>query len=452
MKLKRFLSVCLAAMLVVTCCACSAQPGTPAQVVEKMQRALDKAPCSHAQMVVDIAMTLDGGESGTLELTASTTNDIQITQKPVSGYTTAAVEVTYDGETNRTFTENYAVVEDGGLVSYIHSNGVWLKLSTGQTAEDLAKSASTVSVEPSSAAIDEAVTEYQGKEVICLTTRLSGDALQATLGGMLESVSQQGGALAEGAEAMGAIDYAALTCDARIYLDEQTYLPLAEEMTFSGLSDVLAPLYAQAGITVDVTDCTASAVFLSYEAQEAAVLPQGAAEKAETWARLLSGEPDNGDGTFTIREGTVLLDIVPPQGFEVSDTGYDHVYFTRDDHREVRYTVHYGTTATIAAKIDGQLARYGSLPKNISRQQMSLAGDTLDFEADIVGVEWQSYEEGLLYGWSDLGSDGVGTYFIFVEVMDGYNDGLGHSKSADVTPEEFVTYLNAATPSELMEG
>lgn len=447
MKMKRFLSLCLAAVIALSCCACGSTPKTPAQVMEKMQSSLAKTPCSHAQMVMDMAMTLDGGEAGSAVMTVKTTNDVHVTQKPVSGYTTAAVDVTLNGETTQSFTENYSVMEGDELVSYLHSGSVWMRVVTGQTAEGLAQAASPAGLDAANMAVDETVTEYGGKGAVCLTTQITGDALQAALGGMLESIGQQ-----TGGEAMGSIDYTALTCDVRIYLDKNTWLPMAEDMTFSDMSDVLNPLYAQMGVQADVTECTASAAFLSYEQPDAFVLPEGAAEKAEKWTRLLSGDPDNGDGTFTIREGTALIDVATPDGFEVSDTGYDHVYFKRDDHREVHYTVHYGTTASLAAKIDQQLAHYGSLPKNVSRQQLSLAGDTLTFEADIVGVEWQSYEEGLMYAWADLGGDDTAHYYLFVEVTDGYNDGLGHQKSADVTPEEFVAYLNAATVSKLMEG
>lgn len=448
--MKRFLAVCLAAALVLSCCACSPEPETPAQVAEKMHAALLETPCGHAQMVMEMTMTLDAGELGTLKVSTKTTNDIKVTQEPVSGYTTTAIDVDYGGEKSQSFTENYSVVENGELVSYIHSNGAWLKISTDRTPEDFAHSAASVSVDASNVAIDETVTEYEGKAAICLTTQITGETLQAALGTLLESIGQQGGALGDAAEAAGAIDYVALTCDARIYLDKETYLPLAEEMTFSGMSEVLSPLYEQMGMKADVTSCTASAAFLSYAAQEESVLPEGIKEKAEAWTRLLSGEPENGDGTFTLREGTTLIDIAAPEGFEVSDKGYDHVYFRRDDHREVCYTVIYGTAEHLVSKIDRQLARYGDLPKEISHEQMLLSGNVLDFEAHIVGVEWSSYEEGLMYAWADLGSDGNASYFISVEVVDGYNDGLGGQKSADVTPEEFMAYLNGATPSDLM--
>lgn len=448
MKMKRFLSVCLAAVIAVSCCACSPEPETPEQAVEKMRAALLESPCGHAQMVMEMRMTLDAGEPGALEMAVKTANDIKVAQEPVSGCTTATVDVDYGGEKSRTVTENYSVVEDGELVSYLHSNGVWMKVSTGRTPEEFARSAASVSVDASNVAIDETVTEYEGKKALCLTTEITGEALQAALGGLLESLGQQNDALTAAAD----IDYAALTCSARIYLEQETYLPIAEEMTFSGMSEVLAPLYAQMGLKAEVASCTASAAFLSYEAQEAVELPEGAEEKAEAWARLLSGEPENGDGTFTIREGAVLIDIAAPEGFALAEKGYDHVYFKRADHREVRYSVIYGTAEYLTSTIDQQLARYGDLPKNISRTQTSLSGDVLRFEADIIGVEWQSYEEGLLYAWAELGNDGTATYFIFVEVVDGYNDGLGSSRSADVTPEEFMAYLNGAAPSALMNG
>lgn len=447
MKMKRFLSVCLAAMIAVSCIACSSQPETAAQVVEKMHAALMKNPCGHAQMVMDMAVTLDAGEMGALEMTTRTTNDIRITQEPVSGHTTSAVEVDYGGEKSRTSTENYSVVEDGELVSYIHSGGVWMKVSAGRDPEAFAKSAAAVSLDASNAAIDGTVTEYDGRKAICLTTRISGEALQNALGGMLESIVRQGGALNDAA---GVMDCSALTCDARIYLDRKTYLPMAEEMTFSGMSEVLNSLYEPMNVKADVTGCTASAAFLSYEPQEAVPLPEGAKEKAEKWMRLLSGDPDNGDGSFTIREGAVLVDVAAPEGFSVSGKGYDHVDFKRDDKREVHYTVSYGTEEYLISKIDRQLASYGGLAKKISREQMPLEGDVLNFEADIVGVEWQSYEEGRMYAWADLGGDGNADYFVFIEVVDGYNDGMGGSKSADVTPEEFMAYLNAAAPSDLM--
>ena len=450
MKCKRILLVCLVLALAIACCGCAPEPDTPEQILEKMQAALAATPCSEARMVSDMSVTLDGGEYGKLQMHTKTTNGVKVSQNPISGYSIATVDVDYGGEMSQSITENYSVMEDGQLVSYLHSDGIWLRASTGQTAEGLVQCTSPA-VEASAVFVDDTVTEYEGKTVICLTSRISGDRVQVALRSMLDHMVQQGGALEEASETAAAVDYSVMTCDVRIYLDKETYLPIAEEMTFDGMADVLNPVYAPMGIIVDAVSCSSFVEFLSYAPVEEIRLPEGAAEKAAAWARLLAGEPDNGDGTYTIREGSILVDIVPPEGFELKEKGYDHVYFRRDDYRQVRYTVYHSSADYFSAMMDRQLTRYGNLPKRVSRDQIPVTAALLQFDTEIVGVEWQSYEEALMYAWAELGYDATASYFIFIEVTDGYNDGLGNSKSADVTPEEFVSYLDAATPSDLLE-
>lgn len=451
MNQKRVISTIFAFVLVLACCSCSPKPETPEQVIEKMQAAMTETPCSQVQMSMDMTMALDAGELGVQEISTTVTNDMTVSQEPVSGYTVSSVDVSYGGEPIQTFTENYSIVEDGELVSYIYSSGVWMKIPTGQTVEELKESVSSINIDAGNAVIDESVTELDGKEVICLTTQLSGSSLENVLDGMLEGIGLDDPTMSEAAETVSSFDYSALSCDTKIYLDKETYLPISEEMTFSGMSEMMAPLYSTLGITIDVTACTATASYLSYEQQEEISLPDGASEKALAWDRLIAGDPENGNGTYTIREGSYLIDLTAPEGFELTDKGYDHVYFTRDDHRQIKYTMYYGFAEDLATEPDKQLNRYGNLPKNVSREQMTLDGDFFTFDCDIVGVEWDSYEEGLTYAWAELGSDGIATYYLFVEVTDGFNDGLGNSKSADMTPDEFMSYLNAGTLSELME-
>lgn len=451
--LKRMTAPCLAAALALTCCACSAQQTaqtqTAAQVVEAMQTALAQTPCGQMQLAVDMAVTLDAGEYGTMDMDVAVDYEITVSQDPVSGYTVSTVEIDLGGETTQSVTENYSVVEDGGLVSYIHSSGVWMKLSTGQTPEELAASASSVGIDAASAALDETVTEWEGAPAICVTAQLSGDGLEDILGGTLDSLNQLGGALSDAAETASSLDYSALTCDVRLYLDPETYLPIAEEMTLDGMSDMFSALDSELGMSVNVTSCTAAGAFLSYDPQPEAVLPDGAKEQAETWTRLLSGDPDNGDGTYTIREGAVLTDVAAPEGFELDESDYDHVYFQRDDHRQVQYTMYYGSAEDLTAMVDQRVSHYESLGGTVSREQMTLPGDTLTFDCDIVSIDWSSLEQGLMYAWADLGSDGVANYYLLVEVDDGYNDGMGHEKSVDVTAEEFLSYLNAASLNAL---
>ncbi len=458
--MKKLLSACITILLALACCACTSDPGTaasepeavdiqpksPAQIAEKMRSALIETPCGQARVVVDMALALDAGEQGILELSTTTTTDMTISQEPVSGYTVTTVDVDFGGEKSQTVTENYTVMEDGEAVAYIQSSGIWLRMPKGQTPENYAHSASSVSMNGSNLAIDETVTEWGGTQVICLTTQLTGQDMQDVLGGALNNFGTE----LFDSSVVSAADYSCVTCDSRIYLNKETYLPVYYEMIFTGMNDVLNPMLAQMGMRASVTKCTASSTFLSYDAQVEATLPEGAKEKAVVWERLLAGDPDNGDGTFTIREGMVLVDIAAPEGFELIDADYDHVYFKRDDNREIRYTMwHSASNERFLYENDSRLNRYGNLPRDISREQMTLTGATLTFEADILGVTWESYEEGVMNAWALLGNDGA-DYHIFVEVYDGYNDGLGGVKSADVTPDEFMAYLNAITISDLV--
>lgn len=471
MKSRSLLALCLALVMVFMCCACTntdADPSTTpstsapeeltaAQIVEKMQAALEATPCSKLEMVMDITMSVDAGDGEKVDVTTKSTTQMTISQEPVSSYAVATAEVIAAGETTSTTTENYSIIEDGELVSYVNSSGIWMKVATGQTPEDLVNTASSVAVDLSNVAIDDTITEWNGQEAICLKTQMTGELVENALGDLLSGMSEAGGVLGESADTLNSVDYTKLTCSTAIYLNPETYLPIAEEMTFDGMNEVLAPLYEGMGVTVEVTGYTATGTFLSYDTQPAVTLPDGVAEKAETWTRLLSGEPDNGDGTFTIREGSVLADLVQPEGFEVEEKDYDHVTFKRDDYRQITYTMSYITNESALGsgeyflyKNDKSESRWTTGGGKVNREQMTVSTDTLTFTCDLLATTWETgREDANFYAWTALANDGTGTYYLYVEVTDGYNDGMGFSKSADITADEFMAYLNAGSPSKL---
>ena len=86
----------------------------------------------------------------------------------------------------------------------------------------------------------------------------------------------------------------------------------------------------------------------------------------------------------------------------------------------------------------------------VEREQLELATDAYGFTCDLLSTTWETGRtDANFYAWTTLGTDDAGTYYLHVEVTDGYNDGMGFSKNADITPDEFVAYLNAAMPSKL---
>jgi len=462
MKQKSRSVLCLALAATLLCCGCGSNaapaPTEPAaltaeQITTNMQQAIAATPCSKLETIVTLSMSLDAGEMGTLDMSTETITEMALSLEPVSAHTSVTTNVTFGNDATQTLAENYTIEEDGQLVSYLKSGGLWMRLPSGQTEAELRRAAAPASLNPASVSLDETVTQWNGRDVICLKTTLTGSEIEAILSSTLSSAGQQGST----AEEQPAMDYSRLTCDSVIYLDPATCLPLAEEMQFAGMSEMMAPLYQEMGITVEVTECSFTGAFLSYDPQPALTLPEGAAEKAAVWDRLLSGEPDNGDGTFTIREGTCLIDLVPPEGFDLTSKDYDHVTFRREDYREITYMMYHitnelvpGSGESFLAQNDSSERRWNANGGKVHREQLTLPSDTLSFTCDLLATTWGSgREDANLYAWAPVGSDATGTYYLYVEVTDGYNDGMGFSKNADITPEEFAGYLTAAAPASL---
>lgn len=473
MKKRILQMMCLVLVMALLCCGCnqpesahteSTQPESeqketepvvlmPAEVAVKMQEALEQTPCGKVAVTMDMNMSIAAEGMNTVEMSTKTSTQTTLCMDPVSSYSTATVETSYMGMNTQTQSESYTVVEEGAVVTYAYSDGVWLKTVTEQTPEAFSKTLSTVHVDADSAVIDETVTQWNGKEVLCLKSEMTGDSIQSTVDGILGSMGET---LGGNGELLSEADYTKLSCSSLIYLNPETYLPMAEEMTFSGLSEVMVPLFQEQGITVEIPVYTAKVEFLTYEPQPAVTLPDGAAQKAEAWSRLLANEPDNGDGTFTIREGGALIDLVHPEGFAVKEKDYDHVKFQREDYRTITYTMYYTTGAdttgvNFLATNDSSEERWTTLGGGeVDRKQVSLTTESLTFTCDLLATTWETGRtDANFYAWTVLGTDADGTYYLYVEVTDGYNDGMGFSKSADITADDFSAYLNAAAPSKL---
>lgn len=465
MKRRCLQLLCLMLAMALVLCGCGKEEAAPEptetepvvlsaeEVAAKMQEAVKQTPCSEAQVTMDMTLSIEAEGVDPMEITTKTSTKTTLCMDPLSSHSVVTVAMNEADAGMQTQTESYTVTEDGTLVTYTCADGVWVKTATEQTPEEFAKAIAGVHVDPGHVSIDETVTQWNGKDAICLKSEMSGESLQSAVDGVLSNMEAT---LGDSAALLENADYTKLSCSAVIYLDPVTYLPMAEELTFTGLGDVVASLFADMGVTVDVPVYTANAEFLSYDVRPAITLPEGVAQKAEAWTRLLANEPDNGDGTFTIREGMALVDLAHPEGFEVKEKDYDHVTFRRDDYRTIIYTVYYltgtdTTGASFLATNDKSEKRWTELGGGkVEREQLELATDSYGFTCDLLSTTWETGRtDANFYAWTTLGTDDAGTYYLHVEVTDGYNDGMGFSKNADITPDEFVAYLNAAMPSKL---
>ncbi|MBQ6990342.1 MAG: hypothetical protein IJN58_04730, partial [Clostridia bacterium] len=255
------------------------------QVAKAMENALAATPCTMLEMVTDLSMTLDDTVTTAMKSTSQTT----VSQEPVSVYVTARTDTSIMDQITSSQSENYVIAEDGKMVSYLNSDGVWLKVPSEQDPEDYLDSNASVAVNHANLALDNTVTQWNGQEVICLKTQFTGDSVKKALSGQLDQFFENIAASGESTDGIAAMDDSKLSCDATLYLDPVSYLPLGEELQIVGLTETMAPLYTGAEFTIDVTDCRSLITYLSYEPQPAVTLPEGTVEKVDAWTRLLAG-------------------------------------------------------------------------------------------------------------------------------------------------------------------
>ncbi len=415
-------------------------PATVADILAKMEAALAGNPCSKMDMDIVMKLDMSAPEFGTMNMDMTIGTETTVSQQPLSGYVVSTVDIGVAGGGGSTVSESYLVTENGALVSYTNAEGIWLRVPAEQTPEELMSSTDIARFDPAAAVLVEELTTWEGKEAICIDAVLSGDTMQSVVDEMVGEVAEPG----------SAVDYSAMTCYIRMYLDKATYLPLAQDVRFEGMDEVMASAMGDMGVDVSVSECTALARFVSYAPQSEIKLPADVKEKAAAWECLIEGEPDNGDGTYTIREDLFLVDVAVTEGFGLAEKSYDSLIFVRDDQRIVSYTVYYLAESDLIAFVDSEEAAYKDAGAAVQRTQIPVTTDTMSFTTDIIGVNWGDIETAAMYGWSYLGNDGVSDYYLFVQVYDGYMDETG-SKSADITAEEFTAYLNAVSPSRYID-
>lgn len=260
--------IALVLVLSLLCCGCGA-PKTPEEVVERMNAALEKTPCSQMDSEVGFQMNMDMGLLGSMEMDMQMAMAMTICQDPAGAKMEMVMDLNMAGESMQTEAESYFVMEDGGLVNYTSSEGQWVKMA----AEEDFASMTAIDLNGAALTIDETITEYEGTQVICLNMTVTGESVESVLG----SAMQGSDALAGLAD----IDWAALSCEGKLYVDAKTYLPVAEEMTISGMDTAMTPAFEGMGVTVEIGTFEVSVRFRSYAPAAPIVLPEEAADAVD---------------------------------------------------------------------------------------------------------------------------------------------------------------------------
>lgn len=283
MRRKHLLAAVLIVVLTLLLTGCG-KPETPEQIVAAYQKAAADIQCTQTDMTMEMGFSMDLPALGSvhtvnldLKLNAATVT----TREPYASKTDMTIamhyyspEVDMDQRTKLN-SQVYSVMEEGELVSYTQTMGTWVRTATGLNPEDMVKYADDImDIANLTFQKDETVTEWEGIPTVCLTTTVTGDAVQSmlntTMQGMEESMTGP----------MGELDFSAMNCPTRIYLDAETYLPLAQEMDIQGMDQVMGAVLDEVGMTIDMDSCTAVVRYRSFDPQEPIVLPAEAKENA----------------------------------------------------------------------------------------------------------------------------------------------------------------------------
>ena len=223
-------------------------------------------------MILDYCMAISAEVEGTkmeVEMDMDVDSTMKICPEPLGTYTKLKANIAMSGMKMDNESEVYTVVEDGKVVNYAGTGGVWAKEVSDKTVEDILKSTQEISFDEKNLKIDDSVKEYNGQKVICLKSTISGDNLNGAVGSALSTANGSTGAA-------GAMDFSSISCDVVIYVNPETYLPVAEEIAINGMDEFLKTSLAATGekVNVETKSCKATVEFKSYDKAEAITVPQ----------------------------------------------------------------------------------------------------------------------------------------------------------------------------------
>lgn len=269
-KMMRMLALIL--VLGLLCCGCGA-PKTPEEVAERMNTALEKTPCSQMDSEVSFNMSMDMGLLGSMDMDMRMVMAMTMCQDPMGAQMDLLMDMSAAGETMQTEAKSYIVMEDGNLVNYTCSEGQWVKTVNAEDVDSMFGSMGSIDLTGATMSIDETITEFEGVKVICLNVAMTGEGVEDVLGGVMQDN--------EAMNILGDVDWSALSCEGKLYVDAKTYLPVAEIMSISGLDTAMSSAFEGLGVTVEIGTFDVSVRFRSYEPVDPIVVPEEAADAVD---------------------------------------------------------------------------------------------------------------------------------------------------------------------------
>lgn len=449
----------LAAVAVLALSGCGAM--TPEKLTAKIQQAVEKTPYSQAEMDMALDMTMAEPSTGIeVDLGIQMGGQMQMSYDPDTVYENLEIAIEMLGIRMPTNLEIYILPEEDGIASYTNIGGMWTRAeldAVPQTGEGL--SIALWDLPPEQLSIDEDVTELEGDPAICLTGQVTGQDVAQAVEFLLGNLEESESMLDEDMlirEGQGDVDWEQVTAQVSAYVDPKTFLPLREEISIEGLDQALAGQLESAELSVSVQNASMTVDYTSYEPAQPCTLPEGAKAAVEQTQRLLEGNPDNGDGTFTIQESGYYVDITAPEGYELEYTNYDAVEFYNP---ELDRRVCYQMWMTVDSNdlffwdmMAEESYQYKGGDDGSDPWARFRTADTDDFAFCVDDFEYQGACKGRnFYAWANLDDEFYS--WILVKVYDG-----GDTQDTSLTEEELQgllelvsTHQSPTTQEEMKE-
>ena len=431
---------------------------TPEKLADKVKKAVEETP--YSQMELDLTADMAIGDPTTgieMDVGIQMDGQIRVSYDPDTMYENLNMTMEMMGVRLPINVEVYILPEDSEMVTYTYTDldGRWLRQGTGSSDQiGDNRSLALWAMPNENFTIDEEVTELEGTEVICLNGTITGEEVSKALGSLLSGLEESGSLLDEGMlmeeedlTGLDGIDWEKVSAQVTAYVDAKTYLPLRDEFSFSGLDEALNDIVRESGATLGIHQVEMSVDYTSYDPVDPCALPEGAKEQAAQNERLLGGNPDNGDGTFTIQEGGYYADILAPEGYELAYTNYDEVDFyseeldrlvcyqmwTNDDRNDFFF---WDMVDQAAYEYTGDMfgpERMASI-EIVDTANFSFALDGFSYQGDYAGYNY--------YAWTNMDEEYYS--WVLVSIYDG-----GDAMDSTITREEVQSLLGQVSPYQL---
>ena len=428
---------------------------TPEKLAAKVKQAVEENPYSQAEMEMIMETSVADPTTGIeMDVGLQLNGQMRVSYEPDTLYEKVELTIEMMGLRMPTEVEIYILPEGDKTVSYTNIAGSWLwsEVDPSTQASD-SISIAIWDLPPEQLAINEEVTELEGAPAACLTGQVTGEEIANAVGFLFNSMGGSGqlddGMLIGGdQDELDDIDWEKVSAQVTTYVDPETYLPLREEITFSGLEDALSDMLGGEEVSFSLEKMEMSVDYTSYEPVDPCVLPEGAKAAADQSQRLMDGDPDNGDGTFTIQESGYYVDVTAPEGYELDMTNYDEVdFYSEELDRLVCYQMWRTSDSNdlfFWDMVSEEETLYTGDSTGSSRIEFEVI-PTENYRFCLDGYTYQGEYAGKnYYAWVNL--DDQFYNWVLVRIYDG-----GSTMDSSITREELVELLEQVHPYQPLE-